>query len=190
MKQFTDPLKEADRRIMEWVRFRFDFALLDLSGLHLFSLPPRLCEIRHLQRLSLSQNCLPALPEEFAALDNLVKLDLSGNQFTALPACVGRLTKLTELDAGENQLIELPRGIAGLQRLKILRAENNNLSALPDAFFEPGALPSLFMLYLRGNPDLPIPQAILGPARRETRHPEEYFAEASTILSYYRDHCR
>jgi hypothetical protein len=166
--KFTDPMKEAERRISEWIRFRFLFAPIDLSNLGLSVLPARLFTLPPLQRLC-----------------------LAGNKFTNLPDDLGRLEKLIDLDVGENQLETLPEGLASLTALQTLRAENNRLAGLPDSFFAPDALPALLTLHLRGNPALGIPDEVLGRSLKETRHPDEYFmdGEAKPILDYYREHC-
>ena len=163
--KFTDPLKEAERRISEWIRFRFDFAPIDFSGLGLSSLPARLFTLKPLRSLNLARNKFIELPEELGTLENL-----------------------NSLDVRKTQLESLPDSLAGLRLFHSLQAENNRLRSLPTPFFMPGAMPALESLYLRGNPALGIPDSVLGPTWIEAVTNRDNSASPASILNYYFEH--
>ena len=177
-----DACDEALKRIAECGRRRV--TVLDLSGLGLTSLPPKIAHLAKLTELDLSNNRLAALPPELGQLPNLARLDLSNNLLTALPpeigqlaklqscdvstnalAClppeIGQLTHLTRLDLSHNPLAVLPPEIGGLDRLTRLYLAHNRLSALPPAI---GQLAKLTRLYLAHNLLVALPPEIGGLA--------------------------
>ncbi|HEY6252939.1 MAG TPA: leucine-rich repeat domain-containing protein, partial [Candidatus Angelobacter sp.] len=87
-----------------------------------------------------------------------------GNQLSVLPDSIAQLTHLENLDLSGNQLTTLPGSIARLAHLRYLNLTNNRLTVIPSWLAE---LPNLSLLFLHGNPDLGIPDEILGPTRSE-----------------------
>jgi len=146
---------EALKRIAECGRRRV--TTLDLSGIGLASLPPKIVQLAKLTELDLSNNRLSALAPEIGQLPNLTRLDLSHNRLTALPPETGQLAKLQSCDLSNNTLACLPPEIGGLANLTRLDLSNNPLAVLPQ---EIGSLTRLTRLYLPHNRLTSLPPAI------------------------------
>lgn len=69
--------------------------LLQLSNRGYLTIPPRVFELRELQRLDVSFNRLQNLPEEISGLHHLAELLLSYNPLRNLPSSIADCTKLT-----------------------------------------------------------------------------------------------
>jgi internalin A len=170
--------EEALKRIAECARRRV--TTLDLSGLGLACLPPKLTQLakltdlnlsnNHLQnlpqdlgqlakltRLDLSHNLLRSLPPELSQLSNLTLCYLSHNDLGTLPPELCQLTNLTLLDLSNNKLGSLPPELGQLAALKRLDLSNNQLGALPP---ELGRLANLTRLYLSHNPLRSLPNEL------------------------------
>jgi hypothetical protein len=119
----------------------------------LTELPPEVCRLPELRRLSLIGNKLTKLPSEIGSLSNLRELYLDRNQLTALPREIGQLTRLRELHLDNNHLTTLPPEIGELSALILLDVESNLLTSLPR---ELGRLTGLRAIYAAANP-LPEP---------------------------------
>ncbi|RFP63081.1 MAG: GTPase [Limnothrix sp. CACIAM 69d] len=140
---------------------------LDLAGLDLVELPPKIGELTQLQVLILGKwdeeteeikgNRLTTLPPEIGQLQNLTSLDLSNNQLTELPTAIAQLQNLTSLNLSDNQLTELPATIAQLQNLTSLNLSDNQLTELPAAITQ---LQNLTELNLSNNQLTELPAAI------------------------------
>lgn len=76
-----------------------DATKVDLSSRGIRVVPTEICQLKHLQSLSLGFNKLTTLDPQIAQLATLTKLTLSGNQLKALPAEIGQLTNLREVCA-------------------------------------------------------------------------------------------
>jgi internalin A len=141
----VEPLasEEALKRIGECFRRRG--TVLDLSGLGLAQLPPKLAQLAKLTELDLSHNHLDALPPELGQLTKLTRLDVSHNSLGSLPPGLGQLTALTHLDLSHNRLGTLPPEIGRLTSLTRLELSHNPLESLPP---ELGQLASLTRLDL------------------------------------------
>ena len=137
---------EAIKRIGECSRRRN--TVLDLSGLGLTQLPPRIVQLAKLTELDLAHNQLASLPPELAQLANLTRLNLAHNQLASLPPGIGQLAKLQVLDLSNNQLAALPPELGQLASLTRLDLSHNPLASLPP---ELGQLASLTRLYLAHN---------------------------------------
>ncbi len=120
---------------------------LNLSNLHLATLPEALAQVRDLRYLMLSRNQLTELPSDLAPFAALEMLDLAENQLIQVPESVGILRRLTGLDVSQNRLRNLPDSIAEMTSLEALRLDRNPLVGLPDALAD---LPQLEMLGLYG----------------------------------------
>jgi Leucine-rich repeat (LRR) protein len=76
-------LAEVERRI-EAV-WRESSATLDLSGLHLRTVPDSVADLTHVTEIDLSGNWLRELPETLRGMTWVTHLDVSGNRMVALP---------------------------------------------------------------------------------------------------------
>jgi Leucine-rich repeat (LRR) protein len=122
-------------------------------------LPEEICELKHLQGLSilncqlrrlpdsishltrlrhffLIKNRLTELPDSLFEMQNLHYLDLSENQVEQIQNKFDELSKLTDLYLDRNQLTEFPKSIASLQKLVRLGLSGNQLSNLPEVAYE------------------------------------------------------
>jgi hypothetical protein len=119
-------------------------ATLDLSQMHLTSLPDCLQQLPGVTKLAADNNRLRTLP---ALPPRLKELDVSMNQLTSLPPLPDQLKTL---DACLNQLTEIP---ALPQKLEVLDLARNRLTHLPGPTDLPVELPPrLNDLDLRWNP--------------------------------------
>ena len=137
---------EALKRIGDCIRRRA--TVLDLSGLGLRSLPPRIAQLPKLTELDLANNRFETLPPELGQFENLTRLDLSNNPLAGLPPEIGRFAKLTRLDLTRTPLAGLPPEIGMLTGLTRLYLDHNRLENLPP---EIDQLANLTRLYLSHN---------------------------------------
>ena len=84
----------------------------------LISLSSRIKELRELQLLDLSDNCITEFPSEFGSLQNLETLNLANNNFNKFPTEILSLKKLENLNLGGNKIDSLPDALAKLDSLK------------------------------------------------------------------------
>ncbi len=115
----------ARQRIDE--AFRTQAKHLNLSYLHITTLPREIGRLSNLESLNLSQNELSTLPREIGELYNLQRLDLSGNPLVELPPEIGNLSKLTHLRLFNCRLSNLPSEIGKLTNLIELDLFHNPL---------------------------------------------------------------
>jgi internalin A len=130
---------------------------LDLSGLKLTDLPPKVGQLRDLKTLNLSENHLTVLPKDIGELGNLCDLNLSENRLRTLPPELGKLESLRYLALWGNNLTYLPPEIGQLADLRELDLSDNRLPALPP---EIGDLSSLESLYLLNNSLMVVPAEV------------------------------
>ena len=104
---------------------------LDLSDLHLKSLPKEIGKLSNLKHLNLRNNHLQHFPMEILDLSNLEVLDASGNDLTELPSDIDKLSELIRLDLSGNKLTHLPPTIGSLSKLVKLYVNGNYLTELP-----------------------------------------------------------
>ena len=81
-----------------------DATKVDLSSRGIRVVPTEICQLKHLQTLSLGFNKLTTLDPQIAQLGTLTKLTLSGNQLKALPEEIGQLTNLREVSCDARAL--------------------------------------------------------------------------------------
>ena len=141
-----EAIDEAMKRIGDCIRRRR--SVLDLSGLRLRSLPPRIAQLPPLTELNLADNRLETLPPELARFTDLARLNLSNNPLAHLPPAIGQFAKLTRLDITHTPLRELPPEIGLLAGLTRLYLDHNRLENLPQEF---ARLSSLTRLGLSHN---------------------------------------
>jgi hypothetical protein len=131
--------------------------VLNLSGLHLTSLPDEIEQLTYLEVLDLSFNRITELPQSLAQLRSLREINLSENQMTVMPEVITGLTWLRDLYLHQNRLSTLPASIGNMTDLMVLFLDNNELTELPEAL---GELPSLTELYVRFNRLTELPGGI------------------------------
>jgi internalin A len=152
---------------------------IGLSGNQISVIPDSLATNSYLQRLDLSKNRITAIPNSISQLSQLVYLNLSGNLITTLRDSVSCLSALNSLDLSHNQIDSAPTSMSQLTQLQSLDLRNNRLTSAPEFL---GRLPKLTALFLHGNPDLKIPNEILGPTPTEASGLPE--GAARSLLSY------
>lgn len=76
------------------------------------------------------------LPKEIGNLKNLEQLSLSGNCLKIIPKEIGNLKNLQYLDLSYNKIEEIPKEIANLENLKLLDLQKNLLSQKSKKFLE------------------------------------------------------
>ncbi len=154
---------------------------LNLSSLHLTTIPPEIGQLTSLKSLNLSGNVnLASLPKEIGQLKALDRLNIDATKLTALPPEIGQLVNLKTLFAFNSSLLSLPaeikfnsnlesihmpgnllaslpREIGRLSKLKALNLNFNKLSVLPA---ELGDLNNLITLNIRNNNLLDLPREI------------------------------
>jgi internalin A len=136
----SGPEAKVARRIVEWRRRRRHNEFLDLGGLR-----------------------LREFPESLRTLQKVRYLNLGVNEIAAIPRWIGELSELSVLALGFNRIETVPPEISGLRHLKLLHLPNNRLRSLPVELLQ---LP-LHRLHLTGNPDLALPESILGSSAHE-----------------------
>lgn len=136
---------------------------LDLSSLHLKSLPDFLGSLINLEELNLSDNRLASIPDSVSDITLLKRLDLSCNGFDRVPDIVFSLTGLTALELGGSRLQTLSDMIERLTHLKVLNLSDvHGLTSLPESL---GNLSELEILTLSSSSVTSLPES-LGNLRR------------------------
>ncbi len=103
-----DEAKKFSGWITEHQEQLFQLTNLDLSGMHLTSLPPEIGKLTGLERLFLQINSLTALPPEFSELKQLKELNLSENQFIRTPEEIcEELPMLQQINLSNNPFPQL-----------------------------------------------------------------------------------
>jgi Leucine-rich repeat (LRR) protein len=138
--------------------YRNQLQFLDLSNLHLTTLPECIEKLSQLRSLTLNRNNFTTLPSFIGNLSQLTKLSLSHNQLDALPSFVVRLNELSLLDVSANQISHFPNFIVRLTKLTHLYMSNNQLHNLPRSI---GRLTKLLELNVNHNELVNLPAEIL-----------------------------
>mmetsp|Transcript_34040 Transcript_34040/g.89356 ORF Transcript_34040/g.89356 Transcript_34040/m.89356 type:complete len:514 (+) Transcript_34040:76-1617(+) len=157
---------------------------MDLSGVGLRLISPRICTIRCLTSLYLNQNHLDSIPPEIAALDNLEMLDLSHNEIQTIPPEMGKMRGLRELLLFANQLRSLPFELGLLYQLHTLGLHGNPLEEPINTYAMEGT--DSVLTYLLDNAQIQAE-----PPKREHQRPlrtsfreGDAPAAAFTVLCY------
>ena len=132
MNQMSN-FNEAEQRIKENLFNRNSF--LDLANLSLIELPDSLFELKHLERLALTNNDLTLLDPRIASLSNLQILGLNYNKLVSLPCEIGQLKNLISLDCWNNQITTIPIELGQLENLNYLTLGFNKLESIPSELF-------------------------------------------------------
>lgn len=121
---------------------------LDLSDLHLQSLPALDGDFSHVGSLKLKNMQLSVSPEEFLrSFRGLRWLDMSANQLEELPPALGEMHGLTRLYLSNNQIrltAETARLLSERTSLRALMLDGNPLGSYPD-FTQMRDIRSVFM---------------------------------------------
>jgi len=157
---------------------------LTLNGNRLTRLPEWLGQLAQLRVLSISNNQLITLPESVGQLTQLRVLTLSHNHLSVLPESIGQLTNLNYLFLWNNRLTILPDSLGQLKNLKTLTVLENQLQTLPDSLSALSSKGVLVELCLHDNPDLGLPDEVLGPPYA-TSGPKNPPKPPKEILDYY-----
>ncbi|VDL74720.1 unnamed protein product [Nippostrongylus brasiliensis] len=106
----------------------------NLSSLNVI---PRLFDMTHLTKFTLSHNKLTTIPLNIADLENFHVLTRWNNQIEEFPSSISNLSMLRILNVGMNRLSVLPRGFDSFKSLEILDLTYNNINerSLPGNFF-------------------------------------------------------
>jgi hypothetical protein len=168
----------------DWLGKLTQLQTLDLVENQLTALPDWLGQLTQLQTLNLTKNRLTVLPEWLGQLMQLQFLSLASNQLTAVPESLGQLTQLQTLYLNGNQFTALPGSFGQLTKLETLVAFTNELQTLPMSLLELAAKGVLKALYLHWNPDLGLPDEVLGPIFGQSG-PDKPPKPPKEILDYY-----
>lgn len=140
---------------------------LDLSSLHLTTLPESITQLKQLRELEVNNNPLRALPDFIWQLTNLESLNISDTGLGTLSESVGKLTRLGALFASRNELTTLPESIGQLSQLKFLTLGANKLNRLPSSM---GQCTQLEYLDIANNPLKELPEFIRLLTKLRTLH--------------------
>lgn len=112
---------------------------LTISLLAMKRVDSRICKLRHLKILNLSDNQISILPESLNSLDQLAELKLCKNMLKEFPdslctGCFQRSLKL--LDLSRNCISDLSLAFCSLTALVTLKLDHNNLICLPSRLWK------------------------------------------------------
>ncbi len=124
---------------------------LKIDNQPLIILPPPICTLKHLRRLSLGNCGLTSLSAQFGFLKSLKMLDISGNTFSYLPDCIGSINSLRTLIANSCKLRSLPAWLIS-SSISLLRASNNLIDVIPGSYLSIYWLTDAQSLDLSRNP--------------------------------------
>lgn len=178
---------------------------LNLQGNSLIALPPEIGRLIRLKELELTHNRIADLPAELEAASNLQKLGFAANELSSVPRVICRLKQLRDLALNHNAIVELPSEIGELIHLEWFTLSKNRLESLPgtigkltrlQAFaleknslkslpLEMRGLGHLHALYLRGNPDLDLPDEVLGEWFLNCSVTHKGAGDPKVIFDYY-----
>eukprot|EP01094_Clydonella_sp_ATCC50884_P029934 TRINITY_DN9566_c0_g1_i2.p1 TRINITY_DN9566_c0_g1~~TRINITY_DN9566_c0_g1_i2.p1 ORF type:complete len:1109 (+),score=481.89 TRINITY_DN9566_c0_g1_i2:90-3329(+) len=148
-------------------------------GQSLSAVPSALYEVRGVELVKLSRNCITQLSPAIAGCTSLVELVLDHNQLATLPTEVSQLANLrtlildhnvigalpdelysmglTQLSLKHNALKRVPPQLGSLSSLTLLALDHNELEEVPD---EVGQLTALQLLSLTHNRLTLLPESI------------------------------
>lgn len=126
---------------------------LKLLQANIYGLPDNFKELKHLQKLDISQNYNLSLSTTdlnlIFALEELRILNLSHCYLEKLPTTIAQLKKLEVLYLEYNSLKELPTSLKELKQLTYLGLKNNQLQRVPEGVL---SLKELGFLDVENNP--------------------------------------
>ena len=122
------------------------------------TIPDAIFKLKHLKKLSLSNNQIKIIPNEVDKLENLWFLDLSHNEITTIPEAVTKLRWLEFIKLNNNQLKSIPDSIGQLTSLDRLYLADNQITSIPATILD---LYRLTDFYVKNNPIHSPPPEIL-----------------------------
>lgn len=167
--------RQGLKEIPEEVFFNTDVKVLKLYGNQLDSIPERISELVHLEKLYLGRNNIKSLPNSLGKLKNLKLISAQYNELTNLPSSIGELENLEQIILNQNLLDSIPKSIGNLKKLVVLQLKFNHLKELPT---ELGACTNLQFIHLTQNYLEALPEEL--GALRKLR--ELYVANAGMLL--------
>ena len=96
------------------------------------SLPSELSELKKLETLNVSANCLSMFPDSFVNFKALKTVNLSGNKLTSFPLFLCQLTQVNFVDLSSNQITSIPVGIEVISAVEI-NLNRNQISVIPES---------------------------------------------------------
>lgn len=132
-------------------------AKINLSDLHIKTIPHEIFRFKSLDALSVSYCALVRVPRAISRLRNLKTLALNSNSLQIVPESIGQLKALEVLYLGYNELKSLPETLFNLENLEILHLGNNELTHIPE---EIGKLKNLKSLHLYCNKLTSLPVSL------------------------------
>lgn len=130
---------------------------LSLSDNLLSTIPKKIKELANLKEFYLPNNHIKQIPDEITELTNLEIFDISNNRLSSLPDSINELKNLRILYVNNNALHDVSEGIKGLKNLTELYLSNNHLRSIPK---EIGTFTKLKKFYLNKNNLRDIPESI------------------------------
>ena len=130
---------------------------IDLSDLHIRTIPHEIFRFKSLDALSVSYCALERVPRAISKLKSLKLLALNSNSLQIVPESIGQLKALEVLYLGYNELKSLPETLFNLENLEILSLGNNKLTHIPE---EMNKLGNLKTLHLYCNKLESLPESI------------------------------
>jgi Leucine-rich repeat (LRR) protein len=115
-------LPRADFSVLGRLKNLRDLNIALIDDLKVFPLP--ICNLRKLERLSITFSDITAIPPQISKLTALRVLNLEVNKIRRLPSEITRLERLERLELTQNRLTSLPPEIGRLTRLKTLGLGN------------------------------------------------------------------
>ncbi len=163
-KKFKTPFTPVSKRLfLELIEKNTFFVenrkitKIDLSDLHIRTIPHEIFQFKSLDALSVSYCALERVPRAISKLKSLKLLALNSNFLQTLPESIGLLKSLGNLNLGYNELKGLPESTVNLKNLEILHLGNNELTHIPE---EIGKLKNLKSLHLYCNKLTSLPVSL------------------------------
>lgn len=129
---------------------------VEVVGLALIRMDRRILQLKNIQKIDLSNNCIKDIPECIKDV-RLVELKLSGNKVSQFPEtiCSGEFAEsLKVLDLARNELAYLPHKFPGFKALVRLKLDCNKLQMFPRTL---GKMASLKYLSASNNQLVVLP---------------------------------
>lgn len=131
---------------------------LSLSNNNLTFLPKSISKIKTLKKIYLNDNEFNKFPYQLLKLNNLEELNLNNNTLASLPQDIEKLYNLRKIYLKKNVIEKLPTSFYNLKKLEIIDLESNNIEYISELI---GSLDSLEFLNLSGNSLKLFPESLI-----------------------------
>ena len=145
----SEGYQEALRRIEE--NFRTKDTALNLNGLNLTQIPPRISELSHLETLYLNDTKINKLPVELLELKKLKALSLIGTKIDVIEEAFSKLVNLERISFHNAKICKLPNAFTKLKNLKGLSLGYTNITTFPREILELVSLEVLSLMSTKIN---------------------------------------